>query len=114
MQKHLKHRTTNESPDRSKNRRRTVPHRFKFAAVLLLIAGEFCARGQTSPSSSTNFARVVIVENTNATVDFQPDNAVVRQMLDRAVTALANETNGPAAWRRFVSPNDVVGIKVFS
>jgi uncharacterized protein (DUF362 family) len=39
-------------------------------------------------------------------------DAVVREMLDRAMCALTGEASSLAAWRRFFVPDDVVGIKV--
>ncbi len=57
-------------------------------------------------------ARVVIVGNPNAVSDFQPDAAVVQEMVDRGITNWAGKATVAAAWRSFVSPQDVVGIKV--
>jgi uncharacterized protein (DUF362 family) len=39
-------------------------------------------------------------------------DVVVREMLDRAMRALTAEATALAAWRRFIVPEDVVGIKV--
>jgi hypothetical protein len=64
---------------------------------------------------STNAAsRVVIVENTNAIVNFQPDENVVQTMVNLAVTKFTGKTTAADAWRSLVSTQDVVGIKVFS
>ncbi|MBN2171023.1 MAG: DUF362 domain-containing protein [Candidatus Krumholzibacteriota bacterium] len=43
--------------------------------------------------------------------DGTPDAAAVRAMFERGLAALTGETPG-AAWRRFFTPDDVVGIKV--
>jgi uncharacterized protein (DUF362 family) len=40
------------------------------------------------------------------------DPDVVREMLGRGMTALTGQRDAAAAWRQFVSPEDVVGIKV--
>jgi len=40
------------------------------------------------------------------------DDAIVREMLARGMRALTGATTTPDAWRRFVEPSDVVGIKV--
>lgn len=40
------------------------------------------------------------------------DEAVVREMMARGMCALTGETTALAAWRRFIQPSDVVGIKV--
>jgi len=95
----------------SRHSPRVTRHFFLLAALIIssrLDAAE-------SPSVvSTNTARVVVIEDRNAILDFQPDDAIVRRMVDRGVTSLAQETNAPAAWRHFISTNDLVGIKVFS
>ena len=59
-------------------------------------------------------SRVVVVTNTNALSDFQPLPGIVQNMVDRGITTLAATPTPPAAWRTFVSTNDIVGIKVFS
>jgi hypothetical protein len=86
---------------------------FVFAAVSL--AG-FQARADDLFSlHSTNAAsRVVIVENTNAISNFQPDENVVQTMVNLAVTNFTGKTTATDAWRSLVSTQDVVGIKVFS
>ena len=64
---------------------------------------------------STNaMARVVTVENADATADFQPDTARIQAMLDRGLTNLTGKATVVAAWRSLVSTQDVVGLKVFS
>ena len=40
------------------------------------------------------------------------DEAVVREMMERGMRALTGEATALAAWRRFLDPSDVVGIKV--
>ena len=40
------------------------------------------------------------------------DPQAVRQMIERGMTALTGESNPAAAWKRFFTPSDVVGIKV--
>lgn len=42
----------------------------------------------------------------------QVDRAVVKQMLSRGITALTGDARVEDAWTRFISPKDVVGIKV--
>lgn len=44
--------------------------------------------------------------------DNRPDPAAVREMLDRGMKALTGESSPRDQWRRFVSPEDVVGLKV--
>ena len=59
-------------------------------------------------------ARVIIVENTNAILNFQPDEAVLQAMVNLAITKFTGKTTAAGAWRSLVSTQDVVGIKVFS
>ncbi|HEX3889377.1 MAG TPA: hypothetical protein VHX90_00885, partial [Verrucomicrobiae bacterium] len=86
---------------------------FVFATVCL--AG-FQARADDlfSLHSTNAAARVVIVENTNAISNFQPDENVVQTMVNRGLTNLTGKIKIAEAWRSLVSTQDVVGIKVFS
>ncbi|HEY1490401.1 MAG TPA: hypothetical protein VGF90_05110, partial [Verrucomicrobiae bacterium] len=59
-------------------------------------------------------AQVVNIENPAAISDFQPNAAVVQNMVDCGITTLTGRTNVTAAWQSLVSTQDVVGIKVFS
>ena len=59
-------------------------------------------------------AKVVIVQDSDATDAFQPRPALVRAMVDQAITNLTARPTVPEAWRSLVSTQDVVGIKVFS
>ncbi len=76
----------------------------------------FSARA-TEPFSlrATNAtARVVIVENPGAVSDFQPDAAIVQDMVNRGLTNLTGKAAIAGAWRSLVSSQDVVGVKVVS
>ena len=42
----------------------------------------------------------------------KPDPAVVREMMDRGMCALTGDTDVRDAWARFITPSDVVGVKV--
>lgn len=66
-----------------------------------------------APASGPS-ARVVIVQDPNAVVNYQPAASVVQAMMDRGITNFTGQANIAAAWRTLVSPKDVVGIKVFS
>jgi hypothetical protein len=85
-----------------------------FLLLAVLIGAPRLCAANPAAVAVTNTARVVIAENKNAILDFSPADNVVQQMADHAVMALAGETNVSAAWRRFVTTNDIVGIKVFS
>jgi len=72
------------------------------------------AAGPAFGPSTNAMARVVTVENPNATYDFQPSAPWVQLMLDRGLTNFTGQATVAAAWRSLVSTQDVVGIKVFS
>ena len=59
-------------------------------------------------------ARVVTVEDANAICDFQPNAAVVQNMVNRGLTNFTGQATVAAAWRSLVSTQDVIGVKVFS
>ena len=67
-----------------------------------------------SGASGGATARVVVVQNTNAIVNFQPDAAIVQNMVNCGLTNFTGKTTVAAAWRSLIATNDVVGIKVFS
>lgn len=46
--------------------------------------------------------------------DFQPDDEVVQEMVNRGITDFTGKNTVAAAWRSLISTQDVVGIKVFS
>jgi len=55
-----------------------------------------------------------MVENPNATYQYQPDAACVQDMVNRGITHFTGKPTPAEAWRSLVSTQDVVGIKVFS
>ena len=57
---------------------------------------------------------MVVVEDGNATEAFKPQPDVVRTLVGRGITNFTGKAGIAAAWRTFVSTQDVVGIKVFS
>jgi uncharacterized protein DUF362 len=63
------------------------------------------------PPGASN--RVVIVENVNATDAFQPRLETLRQMVDQGITKLLLATNASDAWRQLVTPQDIIGLKVY-
>jgi Domain of unknown function (DUF362) len=73
------------------------------------------ARADSFSLPATNsISRVVMVHDANALFDYQPDEDVVQNMVDRGITSLAATSDVSAAWLSIVSTNDIVGIKVFS
>jgi hypothetical protein len=83
--------------------------------VAVGLAGLPVPAADTFAGHATNaVARVVTVEDANATSDFQPNAECVQAMLDRGLTNFTGRTMVAAAWRSLVSTQDIVGLKVFS
>ena len=59
-------------------------------------------------------SRVVIAEDSRATVAFEAQPDVVRKMVEHGILKLTGKSDLKHAWRTFISPKDVVGIKVYS
>jgi hypothetical protein len=57
---------------------------------------------------------VAIIEDPKATANFQPNPTRVQAMLNHGITNFTGKATVAAAWRSFVSTQDVVGLKVFS
>ena len=76
--------------------------------VLPIRAADFSLRATNAQT------RAVIVGNPNAVTDFQPDAAIVQNMIDRGLINLTRKATAAGAWRSLVSTQDVVGIKVSS
>jgi hypothetical protein len=72
------------------------------------------AAGWSLHQSGDKPARVVVVENSNATYQYQPNTAIVQGMVNRGITNLTGQPTLAGAWHSLVSTGDVVGIKVFS
>ena len=64
--------------------------------------------------SNNGTARVVVVSDPNAEVNYQANYAVVDAMVRRGILSFTNKKTVAAAWRSLVSTQDVVGIKVMS
>jgi hypothetical protein len=81
---------------------------------MLLLVFQIRAADLFSLHATNAATRVVIVENSNAVSDFQPDAAIVQDMVNRGLTNLTGRAKAAEAWRSLVSTQDVVGIKVCS
>ena len=57
-------------------------------------------------------SRVVLVRDATAVSGFRVDDVKVRGMVATGIKTLTGEKDEAAAWRHFVSGNDVVGIKI--
>jgi uncharacterized protein (DUF362 family) len=96
---------------------RAVSRKVVFSFCLLIVAA--AARAQMSnlfspAASSTVRAKVVIVQDPEATDAFRPREDRVRSMVQRGITNLTGQASTSAAWLSLVSTQDTVGIKVFS
>jgi uncharacterized protein (DUF362 family) len=56
--------------------------------------------------------RVIEVHDANAIHDNHVSQPVVRRMIEQGMKELTGETSLEAAWARFVTPKDIVGIKI--
>jgi len=96
------------------------PSAFRIAFTACLVAA--ANGGESLPKNavatvgrlSSPKARVVVVEEQGAIASFNPNLQVIRRMVDRGLTNLTLQPTPQAAWRSLVSPEDVVGLKVYS
>ena len=59
-------------------------------------------------------AEVFVVQDPGATSAFVPNATVVRRLVERGITTLADKADITNAWRALIRTNDVVGFKVTS
>ena len=90
--------------------------RFACHAAAALLGFVLCSRAYAGETNSTPIpvvkTRVVLVRDTTALGSLDGDVARTRAMVAAGVKALTGEMDETAAWRHFVSSNDVVGIKI--
>src|SRR5271154_1495834 len=93
---------------------------FGISRIVIILCG-FCwgaslSLGQPAPALGLQPARtrLVIVESPGVMAAFEPQPQIVQSMVDRGILKLSGKSNGPAAWRTYVSTQDTVGIKVYS
>jgi hypothetical protein len=79
-----------------------------------LAPGLFAATNTPAGFPGGARARVVIVQDPEATDAFRPRGTRMRVMVERGLTNLTAKATEAEAWRSLVSTQDVVGIKVFS
>ncbi len=80
-----------------------------------LLAARAAAQEPVSPPKmNTSRARVVIVQDPEATYDLQPVPEKIEAMVGRGLTNLTGKTTVTDAWLSLVTPRDTVGIKVYS
>ncbi len=84
------------------------------ASLSVARAGVAFAFNAAPVAAQAPFARVVIVQDNAATEAFKPKPEVVRALVQHGLTQFTGLADVAAAWRKFVSTQDVVGIKVYS
>jgi uncharacterized protein (DUF362 family) len=100
----------------------TMTNRREFLKQSALTAAGLAATGRigsaferllNAPLASPEKSRVVLVRNA-AVVDAagKVENALLERMLDKAITTFAGQSSAADAWRKFYSPEDVVGLKI--
>lgn len=73
----------------------------------------WCAQS-AAPSDTLQRAKVVVVQDPQATEAYKTRSERIRAMMDRGITKITSRPTPDEAWRSLLSTNDVVGIKVFS
>ncbi len=111
-----------------KNRREFLTQLGVAGSAVALLPSTGCARkkkptdkvgGQRQPGTATptltkkGRAKVVLVTSPRAVgPGNKPDRKVVRAMLEKGLTTLAGTSDASAALKQWVSPRDIVGLKV--
>jgi hypothetical protein len=93
----------------------TVKKNFGFWAVCLAAALPVPGRGGevALAGGPPVRARVVVVEDPQAISAFEPQPAIVQDMVDRVILKFAGKDDVLRAWRTIVATQDVVGLKVY-
>src|SRR5258706_16183696 len=87
---------------------------FRLAAAGMVCLALLPSRAAGPRSDVIVHAQVVSVENAGAITDFQANDAVVQGMVDCGLTNLTRKSTVAEAWRSLVSPQELIGLKVFS
>jgi hypothetical protein len=84
-------------------------------AVILAGFNVWPARASDFQWLQTNaMAQVVMVENPKAIAQYEADETITQDMVNRGVTRLTGKASPTEAWLSLVTTNDMVGIKVYS
>ncbi len=95
-------------------RKKVITRRDFLRAGACITLGSFMGlpRAEGSPANREDKSRVVLVRDKDVIRgEDQIDRIALQDMLDRAVTALLDAPDPSSAWRRLVTPGDIVGIK---
>lgn len=88
-----------------------------FAAILLQIAATaaFASEVKPEPEIARDHGRILRVENSAATVAYTPQPAVLSRMMREGLLRFTGQSSVKLAWENLrVTPQDTVGIKVYS
>ncbi|HVM59284.1 MAG TPA: DUF362 domain-containing protein [Verrucomicrobiae bacterium] len=77
-----------------------------------LLCQGLLAQDTNSPAAPVVKSRVVLVRDASAVSNFSVDSAKAQALVVAGLKSLTGESDEAAAWRHFVSSNDVVGIKI--
>lgn len=83
-------------------------------AAVVLAQPDSAAPPRLSAGKPAPAARVVVAREAGAVDAFVPNPAKVRSLVNRGVTALTGKAGAREAWRSLVTPQDKVGIKVYT
>jgi len=72
------------------------------------------AETNTTNQDLVKRARVVVVEDPEATVTFDPRPEKIPPLVQRGLTHLTRKTIAAESWRSLISTQDIVGLKVYS
>ena len=84
------------------------------ALACLVFAGAFAADPFTTAARNGPRARVVTVQDREATEAFRPIPERIQAMVERGLKGLTGKASSREAWLSLLSTQDVVGIKVYS
>jgi len=96
----------------------TVPSRRQFVesvlgAAFATVGNAAIRAGEPTAKPSPSRSRVVVVRDPKVIGrDNKPIRDMLRPMIERGLCLLTGERDASQAWRKFVSPNDVIGLKV--
>ncbi|MBN2529149.1 MAG: DUF362 domain-containing protein [Deltaproteobacteria bacterium] len=82
------------------------------AAAALWVSPNAAAADPAMRTTGTGPGHVVKVHMPGMRIGAYPHPDAARNMVDRAVTELTGESSVKAAWHRFISPTDKIGIKI--
>ncbi len=91
-----------------------MPLTFAVVALAAMLATAVATPPFTTGHSDGPAAKVVIVEDPNATKAYDAQTDPVRLMVERGILKLTGKSGLRAAWLSLVSTQDTVGLKVFS